>query len=382
MSLTKRGRFGYIGLVTVLMLLVTACGSNETATPTPEPVEVATVEATVESSAETTPEEDEEISDTEMMTSTDIMTSTDMVTSTNDLTSTEMMTSTGEVTPVSASAISDTAEMTSTEGITESAVMTESAAASSTDDATEQGPLLLAYTLINQPFQTANGEESGSIEDFVIDLRTGAVLFAKIEYGGFLDIGDTELLIPLDTLQWRSVEQDIVLTFDAQMLENYPDLTAGSPRLGDPEWYSALANFWNDMGFGDPAAVDNAATIESDSIVLLSDLLSYSLVDMGAGVGRIQSMLLDLGSGQSPYLLIGFGPTASDDDAYMIPFDAIDIIDINANQMSFRADLTQEDLFTAPQFDRTLFDGAIGEIDASYMERANSFWADHGFGDE
>lgn len=404
MSLTKRRRLGYrrrlsyIGLIGILLLLLAACGSDEAATSTPESMESETIEAPVEEATVEETMEEEGISTTEMMTSTDTMTSTDemtsteMMTSTDEMTSTDMVTSTDEMTSVSASAISTTAETTSTQDITqtgditegsavtESTAMTESANAGSTD--TVQGPLLLAYTLINQPFQTANGEESGSIEDFVVDLRTGAVLFAQIEYGGFLDIGDTELLIPLQTLQWRSVEQDIVLDFDAQMLENYPDLTTGSPRLGDPEWYSGVVNFWNDIGFGNDAEVDNAATIESDSIVLLSDLLSYSLVDMGAGVGRIQSMLIDLDTGQSPYLLIGFGPTASDDDAYMIPFDAIDVIDISANQMTFNADLTQEDLFTAPQFDRTLFDGIIGEIDASYMERADSFWAEHVLGSE
>jgi sporulation protein YlmC with PRC-barrel domain len=247
--------------------------------------------------------------------------------------------------------------------------------------AADEGPLVLAYTLMDQSFVNADGEISGEIEDLIIDLRTGHVFFAQIEYGGFLDIGDTELLVPLRALRWRSIEQDMILGFDEQLLESYPeltDLTEGSPRLDDPSWYDGIAAFWTDLGFG--GDTDAASTFDptTDVVVRASDLLGFSLVDIGGGVGRIQNMLIDLNSSRAPYLLIGFGTTAAGDDAYMIPFSAVDIIDVDANEIALDANIALETLQLAPRFDRLLFQRPLGAIDPIYREQADTFWEEQG----
>ncbi len=269
-----------------------------------------------------------------------------------------------------------TEPMTTTDEVTPGQAMTVTTAMTAT---TGSGPLLLAYTLMGQSFVNADGEISGDIKDLIVNLRTGNVLFAQIEYGGFLDIGDTELLVPLRALRWRSVEQDMILNFDEQLLENYPDLTDGSPRLDDPAWYDGIAAFWNDLGFGSDA--DTVSTIDptTDVIVRASDLLGYSLVDFGAGIGTVQNLLIDLNGSRARYLLIGFGPTAADDDAYMIPFSAVDIVNVDANEIAMNADLSLETLQAAPRFDRSLFQGRIGALDATYDDQADSFWEEQGF---
>lgn len=272
--------------------------------------------------------------------------------------------------------VTTTDEVTTDQAITATESTTDTTAAATT---TGSGPLLLAYTLMGQSFVNADGQISGDIEDLIVNLRTGNLLFAQIEYGGFLDIGDTELLVPLRALRWRSVEQDMILNFDEQLLENYPDLTEGSPRLDDPAWYDGIAAFWNDLGFGSDADTVSTINPNTDVIVRASDLLGYSLVDFGAGIGTVQNLLIDLTSSRAPYLLIGFGPTAADDDAYMIPFSAVDIVNVDANEITMNANLSLETLQTAPRFDRSLFQGQIGALDLSYDDQADNFWEEQGF---
>lgn len=249
----------------------------------------------------------------------------------------------------------------------------------SSTNATDAETLLLAYTLIDHPFQSQNGEVSGTINDFILDLRTGSVLFAEIAHGGLLDIGDTELLIPVRAMQWDSPGQAVSLTFDEQLLETYPDLTAASPRLDDPDWYTGLNDFWDGFGFGSPANNPNGSATSdvdptTDVIVRASDLLSYSLIDIGIGVGRVHNLVIDLNTSQAPYLLVGFGPSAMDDDAYMIPFSAIDIMDVNTRQITLNTELTAETLVTAPRFDRSLFAAPLGALDPAIIEKAHMYW--------
>ncbi len=282
-------------------------------------------------------------------------------------------------------AITATNEGTQPGTVTETTGMTATESLTGTSDAaatTEAGPLLLAYTLMEQSFVNADGEISGNIADLILDLRSGHILFAQVEYGGFLAIGNTELLVPLRALRWRSVEQDMILNFDEQLLETYPelsDLAEGSPSLNDPAWYDGMAAFWNDLGFGDDS--DTVANIDpaANVIVRASDLLGYSLVDFGAGIGRIQNLLIELDSSRARYLLIGFDSIAADTDAYLLPFSAVDIVNLEASEIVLNANLTLETLQLAPRFDRSLFQDQIGAIDPIYREQADAFWEEQGF---
>ncbi len=285
-----------------------------------------------------------------------------------DTAPTEAVTSTDTVTA--------SQSMTATSAITATENVTDSTAATST---TGSGPLLLAYTLMGQSFVNNDGAVSGDINDLIVNLRTGNVLFAQIKYGGFLTIGDTELLVPLRALRWRSVEQDMILNFDEQLLENYPDLTEGSPRLDDPTWYDGITAFWNELGFGSDANTVSTIDPTTDVIVRASDLFGYSLVDFGAGIGTIQNLLIDLGDSRARYLLIGFSPTPADDDAYLIPFSAVDVVNVETNEITMNSDLSLETLQAAPRFDRSLFQGQIGALDPTYDDQADSFWEEQGF---
>jgi sporulation protein YlmC with PRC-barrel domain len=267
------------------------------------------------------------------------------------------------------------------EPLTTTDTMTTTDAMTATDALTTTGPLVLAYTLIDQPFVNADGEISGEINDLVVDLRSGNILFAQIEYGGFLDLGDTELLVPLRAMQWRSTEQDMILNFDEQMLENYPDIAEGSPRLGDSAWDTGVATFWNNLGFGDDADSTAAVDPTTNPIVPFIDFVGFSLVDFGAGVGTIQDLLIDVNRSRARYMLVGFGTTAAAtmDGAYLIPFSAVDIVDLDTTAVTLRADLTAEMLVTAPRLDRALFQGDVGALDPSFFDQADAFWEEQGY---
>lgn len=54
---------------------------------------------------------------------------------------------------------------------------------------------------VGQELRGANGEDIGKVKDFIIDAKTGKIVFAVISSGGFAGLGDTLRLLPFQALE-------------------------------------------------------------------------------------------------------------------------------------------------------------------------------------
>lgn len=337
----------FLSLLLVLVLVLGACEFNDGAgigEPSIEDPEIVAPETEIDTSLLVT--ESETLTDTEAV---------------------SPATTTGEE-------ITDTDIVTTTEAVT----------GATTDGATDAGmadapdALILGYAFLDQDFINADGEVAGEIEDLLIDISNGRILFARIEYGGFLDIGDRAIVVPLNAFTWQPLEDDLVLNFDEQALQNFPDVGGAWPDFNDPAWDDDVNTFWRDVGV-DPGFDFDAATTTA---VWADDMLGYTLVDLGVGVGTIQNLLIDLTNSRVKYLLVGFGTTAAEDAPFMIPLSVVDVMAIDntirGNEIAFNTDLTLEMLQTAPRFDRILFD-TVGEVDPVLDDAADQYWEEQGF---
>lgn len=281
------------------------------------------------------------------------------------------------------STVEATEGVTGTDGMTATQSVTDTTMASETEGAQSWS---LGYELINRSFTNVDGEVSGTIDDLIVDLRSGYILLAEIEYGGFLDIGDREILVPLNAFRESAPGEELTLAFNEQVLEAYPDLSDNSPRLNDPTWYEDIGAFWNDVVSTDEAGMGmdmSTVDVTSDPIVRATDLLGFSLIDLGSGVGTIQNMLINLEESRARYLMVSYGTGAASDDPFLIPFSAIDIVDIDTTQITLDADVTMETLQLAPRFDRLLFqdevvEGAALTVDDAYIDEVDVFWEEQG----
>ena len=81
-----------------------------------------------------------------------------------------------------------------------------------------------------------NGEEVGEVDDLVIDDREAKVRFMRVASGGFLGLGATKFMIPIDAITR--------ITGDAVHIDQTRERLAGAP-LYDP----ALMNddYWRDV---------------------------------------------------------------------------------------------------------------------------------------
>ncbi|HWG68740.1 MAG TPA: PRC-barrel domain-containing protein [Steroidobacteraceae bacterium] len=66
------------------------------------------------------------------------------------------------------------------------------------------------------------GEKLGSIDDLMIDKRSGQVQYAVLEFGGFLGMGTDRYPIPWNVLQYDTDKNGYTAPLDKARLENAP----------------------------------------------------------------------------------------------------------------------------------------------------------------
>ena len=69
------------------------------------------------------------------------------------------------------------------------------------------------------------GDKLGSIEELMIDKRTGLVRYAVLEFGGFLGMGTDRYPVPWDMLKYDIVKDGYVVPLDEAQLEKAPRYT-------------------------------------------------------------------------------------------------------------------------------------------------------------
>ena len=93
-----------------------------------------------------------------------------------------------------------------------------------------------------------SGEKLGSIDDLMIHKISGQVLYAVLEFGGFLGIGSDRYPIPWKVLKYSTETGGYVIPLDKARLEKAPKYTDDAAPVYDDEYGSRINryydNFW------------------------------------------------------------------------------------------------------------------------------------------
>ena len=120
----------------------------------------------------------------------------------------------------------------------------ESTAAKNTDNADINA--FRVQNIIGSRVMDLEGEDIGSIDSLVIDIDTGGVLYAVLEFGGFLGIGDKLFAVPWQSLAALPVEGTFVLDQPRAKLEKAPGFNKKNwPDIGDRRWGAGIFAFYN-----------------------------------------------------------------------------------------------------------------------------------------
>jgi sporulation protein YlmC with PRC-barrel domain len=234
--------------------------------------------------------------------------------------------------------------------------------------------LVSANYLVNVDVRNTEGDVIADVDDLLLDLNTGRILYVVVNYGDFLDLTDEDRPIPLSAFGW-SQDLELVLRLPEETLESVPAVSDEWPLVEDTEWNGSALAYWQDAGFALEFDAETAP-------VRVTELVGLHAGQTGAELGVVEDFLLDLSSEQVAYVGIfttdGF---YSPDLVLLVPLAAADLtIEIADNQALYGITLLEVDpevLRAAPALDRSLFSTA-NFIDQSFTQELNTYWREQG----
>ena len=89
------------------------------------------------------------------------------------------------------------------------------------------------------------GENIGTIDDLVIDVGNGDILYAALEFGGFMGVGDKLFAVPWQSLTAVPAEGIFILDQSRAKLEKAPGFNKDHwPDIGDRTWQAGIYAFY------------------------------------------------------------------------------------------------------------------------------------------
>lgn len=101
-----------------------------------------------------------------------------------------------------------------------------------------------------------NGEQVGEVNDMILDLDNTRVAYVIVGTGGFLEIGEKDVLVPWNLLEVQTAgsggpagdQNAFILQMDQELFQNAPDVDIDDtlPGRGEPagDWDVDIRNYW------------------------------------------------------------------------------------------------------------------------------------------
>lgn len=152
---------------------------------------------------------------------------------------------------------------------------------------------LMDYDVWNQ-----SGQQIGTAKDVVLDLDNASIPYVVMGTGGFLGIGEKEVLIPWKMLKVQTGGKGtgndqvaFVFSGDQNMIKNFPDTDFSTllPGTGQPakNWDASIQNYWKNGG-------TNAANAQATSTPEGAGMTATpkATTPATAGVHKLQGVIL------------------------------------------------------------------------------------------
>lgn len=112
--------------------------------------------------------------------------------------------------------------------------------------ARDKSGVLKASNLIGAPVQDIEGKALGDIKDLVIDLLGGDIVYAVLDFGGVLGIGDKYFAVPWNALSVSENQKYLVLDVSKKVLKDAPGFPKDQwPDMSNQEWIGTVYRFYD-----------------------------------------------------------------------------------------------------------------------------------------
>ena len=189
------------------------------------------------------------------------------------------------------------------------------------------------------------GAEIGTVQDFVLDLRTGRVVYTVGVFDRTGGLRDRVSILPWEMVNVDLEARTFTLSEDSAALRGAPNFALDTwEHLPASQWAGAVAAYWQGKLGPDFAAANTPESALSKA----GDLVGTTIKNLaGEDVGTIAELMLDPDTGAIAYAVVSFEDPAKSDHTvfFALPWD---VVQVNPLEHTFRADVDRK-MFTENQ---------------------------------
>jgi sporulation protein YlmC with PRC-barrel domain len=229
------------------------------------------------------------------------------------------------------------------------------------------------------------GEKLGTINDLVIDLKTGEVRYAALSHGGVAGIGAKLFAVPFQAMQFvfgkpnDSNDRHFVLDATKEHFDNAKGFDSSHwPNVADPKWGETVDkqfNYHRDSTTTQTRSDANrSGAVDYETVFRCSQIKGMDVRNSAnEDLGDVSDVAIDVAAGKAKYLALSYGSWfTGGNKLFAVPMSAFTINHAN-NKTFFTVHVSQDALKAAPGFDKDHWPNAADpnwtrEID-SYYER-------------
>ena len=103
---------------------------------------------------------------------------------------------------------------------------------------------LTASSIVGDSVEDTKGEKLGNIDNLMINVNTGAVEYAVLEFGSFLGIGGKLFAVPFTELKLQPERKVFVIERDKEFLEKLPGFDKKHWPATNDHYYDDVNMYW------------------------------------------------------------------------------------------------------------------------------------------
>jgi sporulation protein YlmC with PRC-barrel domain len=105
---------------------------------------------------------------------------------------------------------------------------------------------LTSSSITGDRVENRKGEKLGTIDNLMINIETGEVEYAVLQFGSFLGMGGRLFAIPFKALKLDPVREIFILNKEKQYLEKMPGFDqAHWPDTNDHTYFNDVDTYWS-----------------------------------------------------------------------------------------------------------------------------------------
>jgi sporulation protein YlmC with PRC-barrel domain len=203
------------------------------------------------------------------------------------------------------------------------------------------------------------GENIGSINDLVIDMKSGEVRYAALHFGGFAGLGGKLFAVPMGAMSFKFGEPNkadsrhFVFDVSKEQLESAPGFdTSVWPNIADPKWGESVDKHYK-VERNVAKATDAGAPVTYETVFRASKIKGMDVRNnANENLGSIDELVIDMNKHHVKYAALSFGSVfTGGNKLFAVPLSALTLNHAN-NKTFFVIHVSQDTLKNAPGFEK------------------------------